>query len=133
MVKNFSLWLIFSLLIIATTATACLAGQDSVGVQKCFSSCCIQSSESKTLQIEKDQSIQSENSKVKEEQKKDLEVKESNTSILTSNFIFYIIYKFKFVDNSTESDDKDNDDQASSPLANIGNSLMNYVYSLFRP
>ncbi|MDQ3534143.1 MAG: hypothetical protein M3421_00785 [Bacteroidota bacterium] len=124
MVKNYILWLIFIVLLTVTSATACLAGQDSDKKQNTL--CFLQSEED----LNKNKLEDLKNNKNSKESK-DEDVQESSTSILYSNFIFYIIYKFKFVDDKSNQFKYENDSKVTIPILSYTRSIYVAIISLF--
>lgn len=125
--KNYLLWLLFFILLSITSATACIAaGQDFDSSQK-------NNQESSVTSKEDVTEIGGETTKTPAtDEKKDKEVKQTTPSILNSNFIFYIIYKFKFVESkSIHSKDDDNDDDIEMPLLSYTRSLYTAIHALF--
>jgi hypothetical protein len=112
MVKNCILWLTLSLLLTVTSATACYAGPNE---SKNLHSECY----TEYKFCEHNNQERKDTNAASPDQKKETSIrKESSPSILNSNFIFYIIYKYKFMEISSSDNElgADNDDKVFSPL-----------------
>ncbi|CAN5165805.1 hypothetical protein BH23BAC1_BH23BAC1_40520 [soil metagenome] len=129
MVKNCTLWLIFGLLLTVTSATACFAVNPDEEIIL-HEECLIDNTNSCEHIIQE----ANQNSQPNPEKEKPSVNKETSPSILNSNFIFYIIFKYRFMEISGNSDknfDAENEDQESSPFKNFSTRIINFVYSFF--
>ncbi|MDQ3395060.1 MAG: hypothetical protein M3512_13230 [Bacteroidota bacterium] len=128
MVKNYLLWFVFSILLLVTSVTACLAGQQAEknsAKQKQSPLCWIQHKESASKEVkEQKEEVSVTTDSIKEDSQ------EAAPSILNTNFIFYIIYKFKFMDAKSDYKD-DNEDKAALPILTYTRSIFIAINSLF--
>jgi len=127
MFRNYLLWLVFGILLLTASATACLAGQDSNHSESQKSVCCLPHEEGQLVETKEN----TNNLPVGKESKQE-ETKEISPSILNSNFIFYIIYKFKFVDNkgSQYSNETEEEEEKSIPVLSYIRTIYSAINSL---
>lgn len=128
MVKNCILWLTFSLLLTVTSATACFAGKTETKIIL-PAECLIDNN----INCEHMVITHREDSVNSEKEKEPVVNNEASPSILSSNFIFYIIYKYRFMEisNSSKDLDSESEDKVSSPIQNFSNRIVKYLYSIF--